>query len=309
MEILDLAGTLLNATFRIYLGVLLGVLWMRIPKLSQYRKKFVNATINLFTPYLILVSMLNVDLSDAWIFPVVGGLLVTFLGITVPRAIAKLQGKPRPDPAEIATAAFSNAVNFPLPIIYVLAPEGLGIAAIFIAVSIIMRNSVGFWISGYKVSKESLKEIILFPPIWGIGAGIVINIFGSEQLIFVFASSLLGTLLFDLGIYMTLMTVGFGLSSLKIGHMESVLRVGFTRYIVGFLAGLLMAIIGQLPPSIAIPIIIQMGAPPAVYNGLYAERFNMDTELTSDVIVILTATALIVLPFEITGILLLYPGG
>ncbi|RMG33797.1 MAG: hypothetical protein D6732_11425 [Methanobacteriota archaeon] len=307
MEFLDLAGTLLNASFRIYIGVFLGVLWIRIPRLAKYRKQFVNLTINVFTPYLILVSMLKVDLTDAWHFPVLAGLLVTGLGLTVPRLIAKLQDTEPPDPAEIATASFSNAVNFPIPIIYVLAPDGLGIAAIFIAVSIIMRNTVGFWISGYNLTKESLKEILRFPPIWGIILGIIINAAGNKNFVFMFASSLVGTILFDIGIYMTLMTVGFGLGSLKIGHKESVVRVGITRFIVSFLVGLIMAILLQLPSYIAIPLIIQMGAPPAVYNGLYAEKFNMDTELTSDVIVILTAVALLVLPLELTGILLLFP--
>ena len=307
MDFLELVATLLNATFRIYLGVFLGVIWMKVPILAQYRKQFVNATINIFTPYLILASMLNVDMTEAWIFPVSAGLLVTGLGIVVPKLLAKFQGRPAPDPAEIATAAFSNAVNFPLPIIYVLAPDGLGVAAIFIAVSIIMRNTVGFWISGYRMTKESIKQIILFPPIWGIVFGILINAIGNENIVIGFSNSPLGAFLFELGIYMTLMTVGFGLSSLRLGYKESIIRVGFTRFVVSFLVGLTVAVTFAMPPHFAIPLIIQMGAPPAVYNGLYAEKFGMNTELTSDVIITLTAVALIVLPLELAGILLLFP--
>ncbi len=251
--------------------------------------------------------MLNFDLNETWIYPFIAGLLVTAIGIAVPKFLAKVQGKEPPDPAEIATAAFSNAVNFPIPIIYAIAPEGLGVAAIFIAVSIIMRNTVGFWISGYKMNLDSLKKIALFPPIWGVILGIVLNFYGAETVFAKFADTSFGNLLFDIGIFMTLMTVGFGLSNFKIGHKDSLMRVGLTRFVISFGIGLVVAIILGLPKYVAIPVIIQMGAPPAVYNGLYAEKFNMNTELTSDVIIVLTTIALIVLPLELVGLLILFP--
>ncbi len=304
VDFLALVEEIALATFRIYLGVGLGILYMKFNSLKKRKDKFVSITINFFTPYLILVSMLNVSFGEYWIFPIIAGLLVTFIGILMPSLIASLKNQPKPDPAELSTAAFSNAVNYPLPIIYSLTPEGLGIASLFIATSIVMRNTVGFWISGHKMTMKDIKEILLFPPIWGILIGLTLNAIDAKSSVLEYSNSLIGSALFELGIIMTLMTVGFGLQDFGLKYKTELLRVGFTRFIVSLILALGLVIAFQLQPIVAVPIIVQMAAPPAVYNGLYAERFGQNTEMTSNLIVSLTFVALIFLPLEIALIIL-----
>ena len=180
MEFFDIILDILGRTANIYLGVIFGIIFIRSP-LKKYRKEFIHVTINIFTPFLVLVSFINIDFADNWFLPVVGGILVTVIGIYTPKIIAKIFNQAPPSPAELNTAAFSNALNFPFPIIFAFAPGGLGYAGMFLAVAIIMRNTVGFVISGTKIDKKVLKQILLFPPVIAIFLGLLTRVTVLEQ--------------------------------------------------------------------------------------------------------------------------------
>jgi predicted permease len=294
----------LKRTGSIYLGVLLGFLWMKTP-LEKYRKQFVKTTINLLTPLIILISLLRIEIDNDWVFPVLAAILVTLCGITIPRILAKIHHADKPEPAEICTASFSNALNFPFPVIFAMAPDSLGTAGIFLVVAIILRNTVGLWISGVGLSKGALKEILSFPPIWGIIIGLFLRFStntGSGEWI----NSQFVQVFFELGIFATVMTIGFSIRKPKLEYKFSIYRVAMTRYVASGVLALLLVYSFSLSEFIAIPIIVQMIAPPAVYNGLYAERFNLNTELTSQVIVSLTLIALLILPLELLALQLMF---
>jgi predicted permease len=158
-----------------------------------------------------------------------------------------------------------------------------------------MRNSVGLILSGVGFSKKNLKEILSFPPIVAIIVAIVLNPFiqfGSADTGIVF-------FVFQTGIIATLMTVGFGLKRPDFTYKIPMVRVAISRYFVSAVAALSLISIFSLSSDLSLAIFVQMIAPPAVYNGLYAERFNLDTKLTSQVIITLTMVALLFLPLEL----------
>ena len=282
----------------------LGALWIHSP-LKKYRKQFVYFTINVFTPFLIFISLIRIDLDSNWIFPVVAALLVTIIGLIVPIYLARIHKQEKPEPAEICTASFSNALNFPYPVIFAFSPDSIGIAGIFLAIAIVLRNTVGLWVSGIELNKRTIKEIFSFPPIWGIIVGILLRFstdIGNSRAV----NSNSIDLIFQIGIFATLMTIGFALKKPNWDYKHSLYRVGVSRFIVSAIVAFLLVILFSLPKLIAIPIIVQMMAPPAVYNGLYAEKFGLNTELTSQVIVGLTFIALLILPLELLIIQLMF---
>ncbi|MHA2251163.1 MAG: AEC family transporter, partial [Candidatus Kariarchaeaceae archaeon] len=219
--------------------------------------------------------------------------------LIVPPFLAKIHKQDPPDPAEICTASFSNGLNFPFPIIYALSPDSLGIAGIFQAIAIIMRNTVGLWVSGVKINRKAIQDTLLFPPMWGIIIGITFQIVIDENTKQNITDSGLINIIFQIAIYATLMTLGFGLANPNLDFKHPLYRVGVTRFVVSSIVAVFIVYTFSLPKLIAIPIIVQMAAPPAVYNGLYAEKFGLNTELTSQVIVGLTFIALVVLPIEL----------
>ncbi len=294
----------LSRTGIIYLGVFCGFIWVKSP-LRVYKSEFVKIATNVFLPFLILVSMLRIKADSNWIFPVFAAIIVVIIGIIIPPLLAKLHGSDKPGPAEICTASFTNALNFPFPVIYALAPDALGIAGIFLAVINIARNTVGLWISGTKISKESIREIFSFVPFWAIIIGLILR-FSTEMHSNTVLESSAIDLFFQIGILVVLMTVGFGLQQPNFKFKVSVYRVGVTRFVVSSFMAVFLVAVFSLPELVAIPIIVQMIAPPAVYNGLYAERFGLNTELTSQVIIALTLVALVILPIELLLIQIMF---
>lgn len=291
---------IISVTLMIYLGVLVGFLFVRIHPLEKYRSQFTWVIINLFTPIIIIIAILSIRISDNWMFPVLGAIMITALGIVAPRVIAKLTHQEKPSPAEICTATFPNAVNFPFPIIFAFSGDtGLGIASLFLGVTVIFRNSLGFWISGYKMTKQSILQIIKFPPNWGIFIGGVLLAFTETAKFDPITEHWFTKIFFQVGIFGTLMTVGFAMKRPSWKFKHPIMRVGITRFLLSGIIVLPILIVFSPPAFVAIAFIIQMTAPPAVYNGIYAEKFGLDTELTSQVIVALTLIALIFLPFEI----------
>lgn len=304
MEFLDIIIDILGRTANIYLGVLFGIIFIRSP-LKKYRKEFIFVTINIFTPFLVLVSFVNIEFSDNWFLPMIGALLVTLIGVYTPKIIAKLLNQTPPSPAELNTAAFSNGLNFPFPIIFAFAPGGLGYAGMFLAVAIIMRNTVGFVISGTRINKQVLRQILLFPPVVAIFLGLLTRVTILEQAREV-VSFPFWKLVFEIGIFMTLMTVGFSIKKPNVEYKIPIFRVSMSRFVVSLFVVLILLWIFNPTSDIAIPLIVQMVAPPAVYNGLYAERFGLDTELTSQIILTLMIIALVFLPFELYAVQLFY---
>jgi len=287
----------LSRVITLYIGVTAGLIFIKSP-LKKFKREFIWITINIFTPFLIFISFLSIELDSAVLYPIFGAILVTIIGVTAPKYLVKLGMGDEATPAEISTATFPNALNFPFPIIYAFAPGGLGIASIFLGLSTIARNTVGFWIAGTGLDRDSLKKVAMFPPIWGIILGIIVR-FTSPNFSTNFADIGWINVLFQIGIFATIMTVGFGL---KLPHLENfypIFRTGLVRFVIMGLIGFITVIVFQPSIIIAIPFIVQLMAPPAVYNGLYAEILGLDTELTSQIIVTLTLVALLLLPFQI----------
>ncbi|MCH8907502.1 MAG: hypothetical protein IH840_10470 [Candidatus Heimdallarchaeota archaeon] len=305
--ILDLA----YAVLIIYLGVLSGIIFTRIPQLKKHQENFISIILNLFTPLIITIAILSIQTdqnrSIDWILPVVAALIVTILGIVGPKFIASLFNQPPPDPAELCNSTFPNAVNFPFPIILAFAfKEGLAIASIFLAVTVVLRNSLGFWISGYKISKESVKTVIRFPPNWGIFVGFILLFTLDEGTYTPITEHPFTNIYFQIGIFGTLMTLGFSMKKPSWDYKIPIIRVGITRFVFSGIALVILLVVFSPPAFVAIPIIVQMIAPPAVYNGIYAAKFKLDTELTSQIIVGLTLIALIFLPLELFILRALY---
>jgi malate permease and related proteins len=284
-------------TFYLYIGILMGYLFIVSP-LKAYRVQFIKFTMNILTPYLVFISILRLDFDSFVLIPIIISVLVTLIGIAIPAILVRFSKDERVDPAETCLAAFPNALNFPFPLIYAISPDLLGIAGIFLVTQIVLRNTIGLHISGFKFTKTNLIEILKFSPLYGILLGLLIRIIGftpsSEFLAIPYID-----IPFQIGIYATIMTLGFSLRKPNLIYFNSFYRVGISRFVISPILLLILGILFLFPAFILIPLIIQSAAPPAVYNGLYAERFGLDTELTTNVTVMLTLVALLLLPFEI----------
>ena len=88
---------------------------------------------------------------------------------------------------------------------------------------------------------------------------------------------------------------------------REVMQVGITRFFIIPIVALILFIVLPVTSIMAIPIMIQSMAPPAVSNILYGKFFYLDEAKISLLITSLTFFALIILPFELLMILFLFP--
>jgi predicted permease len=89
---------------------------------------------------------------------------------------------------------------------------------------------------------------------------------------------------------------------------KEVFRVSFVRFLVAPLVVLVFLVILQVrDPTVAITLIIQGMAPPAVINIMYGKFFHLKEEEISLLITSLTLLALVILPFELLILFVLFP--
>lgn len=308
VNIVDVIGETLLRSAIVYVGIFAGFLFVQTP-LRKYQKGFSQFTINWITPIIGFLAIIMSTLDEEWFIPILAVILVTVIGLFAPRMMANAFKHEEPDPAEICTATFPNCLNFPYPVIFAyVGTEGLGAASIFLIGILVTRNSVGMWVSGVPFRKEALKEMLLFPPILGVGSGLICRVSLNPGAIATIGDNVVSDVIMQAGIFASLMTVGFHLKRPSSRYKLPIARVTLTRLLVCSIVACLLVIPLGISRLTAVPAIVQMMAPPAVMNGLYAERFELDTELTTQVIVATTLIALILLPFELLALELLFSG-
>ncbi len=328
MDILSGFIDLLTDLIWLYLFILLGITW----RFSRfYRKKyadlFTKITIWILFPISIISSFAKVDTF--------GGLII--LQIAVIAIIVHLGGyyiymfftrkeKNSPDKGAIAlTATFPNSLIYPFPIIIALeqiliasSPSYIDFnpiyfATLFVFFTMVIRNSFGMYIGtqfnnnshSEEVKTFQFKKLIIdmckFPPLLAVIAGFILHsILGPEAI-----DSVPGLEIFKtIALYGSLLLVGVSFQDLSDLHpsklfSKSTYHVSGIRFIVAPLLAIIPIFLFKFEPIIAIPILIQSMAPPAVSNIIYGTFFKLNESLTSTLITIVTLLALLILPFEL----------
>jgi hypothetical protein len=143
---------------------------------------------------------------------------------------------------------------------------------------------------------DSFRTIASLPPLWGIGAGFVLNLGGIAL-----PSFLLKTLglLGDLVVPLMIFTIGLALSLPKVRHAYAIIpavtiKLGVVPFI-SYMAAMLLGLKGTALASC----FIEGAMPTMVLSLLIASRFNLDESLAAFVIVVTTVLSFITLPLAI----------
>lgn len=307
---------LLSKLIIVYLMIVGGVLWRFSKYYSpQLGKWFTSMVIWVFFPISIISSFAGIETFIGVSIFQVALVAISVHGISSLSMYLLARDRPTQEAGSLVLCStFPNSLLFPFPIILaMLGDSGLVYATIFVFIAMILRNSLGVLIgihynpqtsesdSPAQVAARLVKNLLKFPPFLALIGGFLLHsLFGPQAI-----ANFPGLDLFKtVSLYGALILVGVSFKDLQELHprklfSRNVLQVGFSRFIIGPIVAVFLIVILQITDLMAIPIIIQSMAPPAVANILYGKFFQFDEAQISLMITSLTFLALIFLPLEL----------
>jgi len=273
----------------VLITVLVGFVWTRI----GYRldSKDLTALIgDVATPCLIVSTFLTTRVSfealaavagaaatAIVLFAALGGLFLWATGLRIRTFLPSL--------------AFPNAGNLGLPLsLYAFGPEGLGYAIAFFSTSSVANYTLGQAISA---GRANWRGLVRQPLLYAVALGIVLSYAQVEAPAWLTATiSLIG----GLTVPLMLLMLGSSLGQLKVASFGRAVAVSVVRIGLGAVVGVGVAALFGLTGSMRAVLILQCANPVAVYNYLFAQRWNNQPEEVAGVVVVSTLLSLLSIP-------------
>ncbi|NKB98320.1 MAG: AEC family transporter [Pseudomonadales bacterium] len=243
------------------------------------------------SPCLIYSSLTTNTPAFADLFLMVGAALLSIGGaLLIAWIILKLLGWPIK--TFMPSLVHANSGNMGLPLVLLAFGEeglALGMAVFFV-------NSISQFTIGLSVSSGSFNptQLLRQPVIWAVL--LVLLVLGFElqpPRWFSETTKLLG----GITIPAMLLMLGTSLARLNISSIKQTLTISVLRLSMGFGLALIAIEVFGLTGIAAGVILIQFAMPSAVFNYVFAERFNRDPDKVAAVILQSTLLSILTLPF------------
>jgi predicted permease len=191
----------------------------------------------------------------------------------------------------LPSIAFPNAGNLGLPLsLYAFGPEGLGYAIAFFSISSVANYTLG---QAIAAGQANWRGLVRLPLLYAVALGIGLSYFGIE-LPTPIAKTV--ALIGNLTVPLMLLMLGASLSRMKIRSFGRAALVSAFRIGGGALIGLAVAALFDMSGSMKAVLIMQASNPVAVYNYLFAQRWNNEPEEVAGVVVLSTVISIATIP-------------
>jgi predicted permease len=191
----------------------------------------------------------------------------------------------------LPAVVFPNAGNLGLPVaLYGFGPEGLGYAIVFFAISSIGNYTVGQAITaGAADWRAFLRMPLVYAAVLGLAA---------SALQWEVPSPLTNTLALIGGVTIPLMLLmlGASLARLRVVALGRAAAISCLRIGGGACIGFAVAALFDLSGTAASVLVLQCSMPVAVYNYLFAQRWNNQPEEIAGLVVVSTFAAAFTIP-------------
>ncbi len=184
-----------------------------------------------------------------------------------------------------------NTGNMGLPVVLLAFGEtGLALGMSYFFVNSISQYSLGLAVSSGHFSPTALLRQ---PVIWSVLAVLVVLTTGyTMPTWFTATTSILG----GLTIPAMLLMLGTSLARLKVSSVRETLTVAVMRLAMGLALGLLAIYLFDLRGMLAGVVLLQATMPSAVFNYVFAERYNREPDKVAAVILQSTLISVLSLP-------------
>jgi predicted permease len=196
--------------------------------------------------------------------------------------------------AYLPSAVLGNTGNLGLPLcLFAFGEQGLALAIPYFVVNIVLLFIIGPAVAS---GSYSAKAALQTPAIWAIVLAFIFIHFDVDFPKWV-ANSL--KLLSDFVIPMMLLALGVSLAQLRITALGTAVFISIIRNIGGLAIGIAVAYALGLQGAAFGVVVIQSAAPVAIFNYLFAVRYNNNPQGVASIVMVSTLLSFAILPFII----------
>lgn len=282
-------GELLTIITPVFVSAGLGFIWHKQGR--PYDTDLISALItNIGTPSLIFYTLYDdgLKIADFGVMALAATLVIAacaVVGVIVLR-LAGLSLR-----AYAPSIMFSNAGNMGLPLsLLAFGPPGLALAIVFFTVAAVLQFTFGVAIASGSMSPGRLLRM---PIIYAVLLALIVMWLGLKvPEVAINTVRLLG----GMTIPMMLITLGISLAKLKVSSIGRSVGLSVLRLALGFAVGWLVAAALGFEGVERGVLILQSAMPVAVFNYLFAQRYNSEPEEVAGMVVLSTALSFVTLP-------------
>ena len=293
---LDMISDILAIIAPVMIIAFIGYVWER-RGLSFDNTMVTPLVINVGNPCLLLSAMLSTHPDLAVLARIAGGtVLVMALTAVVSWAILRALGQPLR--TFLPAMVFGNTGNMGLPLcLFAFGPPGLALAVAYFAVQSVLQFSIGEGVSSGHVSWRSVfKSPALYAILIGcalIEADVTLPKFLTNTI----------TTIAGLTIPLMLLSLGTALARLKVVGFRRSIMFSLFRLGGGFVLGLAVAWLLGLEGAARGAVVVQSTMPSAVFNYLFAARYDNRPEEVAGIVFISTVMSFLALPLLMAFVL------
>lgn len=284
---------------------LIGFIWAK--KRVPYESEFVSRLVlNVGAPCLIIASIGQVSLranvlAEMALAVVLVALIMAVVGLLVIRLMKQDVSTYLP------SMVFPNVGNMGLPVcMFAFGEQGLALALSFFMILSLAHFPVGIWLSSrhHPEAKQGgaagLQSALKMPILWAIPIAVILVI-QQWQLPLFLANSV--ELIAGMTIPLMLITLGISLQKLRVKDWQQSLFFSVVRIAGGLAAGWLVCTLLQLEGVARGVVLLQAAMPVAVFNYLFAERYDCNPAQVAGMVVLSTFMAFATIPLMLFFIL------
>ena len=241
-------------------------------------------------PCLVFTTLVNVDIDMNALGRMAGATVAAVSLMALAGALVlKLWGKSIR--AFLPSAVFPNTGNMGLPLaMLAFGPEGMALAVAFFTVCIIFQFTLGVALSAGVMSVQALLRV---PTIYAMALALAFK--ATDTAVPAWAGNTV-EILSGFTIPLMLITLGISLQQLKVGQFVTSGAVAALRLGLGFAVALGVGWVFDFEGTMLGVLVLQATMPVAVFNYLFAQRYNTEPEAVAGAVVLSTVISFATLP-------------
>jgi predicted permease len=267
----------------------IGFFWVRAGRQLE-NGMLTPLVVDIGTPCLVLATFLKIRIAPASFAVMAFASILALIAFSVVSyVILKLLGfRVR---TFLPSLTFPNNGNLGLPLAaYAFGNEGLGYAIVFYAICMIGQFTIG---QAVAAGSANWLGIFRLPLLYATALGVLVSVTQIAPPVWLTNTiSLIG----GMTIPLMLLMLGASLARLRVGSVGKAALLSTVRIVTGAAIGCAVAFVLGLEGNAQSVLIMQCAMPVAVYNYLFAQKWNNEPEEVAGLVVASTLASIINVP-------------